>query len=64
MDPKSEIHRIKSPASHYLVLEVDTSAEEDVIRRAKRTKSLLVHPDKVGGLAGSSDAFGRVTDVS
>ena len=63
-DPKAEIQRILSTSCHYTVLEVDTTAEEEVIRRAKRTKSLLVHPDKVGDLAGASHAFGKVTDVS
>ena len=63
-DPKAEIQRILSTSCHYSVLEVDTTAEEEVIRRAKRTKSLLVHPDKVGNIAGASDAFGKVTDVS
>ena len=46
------------------MLEVETTAGEEVIRRAKRLKSLVVHPDKVGNLAGASDAFGKVTDVS
>ena len=27
-------------------------------------KSLLVHPDKAGNLAGAADAFGKVIDVS
>lgn len=63
-DAKSEVKRILAATSHYSVLEVEPTAGEETIRRARRSKSLLVHPDKVGDLPGARDAFDRVTNVS
>ena len=63
-DPKEEVKRILAAKSHYAVLEVGSSATEDIIKRARRSKSLMVHPDKVGSdVAGAADAFGKVTLV-
>lgn len=45
------------------MLEVETTAGEDSIRKARRNKSLVVHPDKTD-IAGARDAFDRVTSVS
>ena len=63
-DPKTEVKRILSAKTHYAVLEVETNADEESVKRAKKMKSLLVHPDKAGNLAGAGDAFGKVIDVS
>lgn len=63
-DAKTEVTRILAAKTHYAVLEVEHSADEDTVKRAKKTKSLLVHPDKAGNLAGAGDAFGKVIDVS
>ena len=63
-DAKTEVRRILSAKTHYAVLEVDHDADEDTVKRAKKMKSLLVHPDKAGALAGAGDAFGKVIDVS
>ena len=63
--PKQEVVRILSAKSHYTVLEVDSKATEDAIKKARRMKSLLVHPDKVGpDVKGANEAFGKVTLVS
>ena len=62
-DVKSEVKRILAATSHYSVLEVETTAGEDSIRKARRNKSLVVHPDKTD-VAGARDAFDRVTNVS
>lgn len=63
--PQEEVRRILAATCHYNVLEVDSGATEDTIKRARRMKSLLVHPDKVGSdVAGANDAFGKVTLVS
>ena len=63
--PKEEVLRILSAKSHYTVLEVDSKATEEAIKKARRMKSLLVHPDKVGpDVLGANDAFGKVTLVS
>lgn len=50
--------------THYAVLEVDHDVDADTVKRAKKMKSLLVHPDKAGDLTGAGDAFGKVIDVS
>lgn len=56
--------RIAAATTHYSVLEVEQNATDEVIKRARRAKSLLVHPDKVGpGVAGASEAFQKVTLV-
>lgn len=63
-DAKEEIKRILAAKSHYAVLEVDSSAKEDTIKRARRMKSLVVHPDKVGpDVIGANEAFMKVTQV-
>ncbi len=62
-DAKSEVKRILAATTHYSVLEVETTAGEDSIRKARRNKSLVVHPDKTD-IAGARDAFDRVTNVS
>lgn len=63
-DAKTEVRRILAAKTHYAVLEVDHNADEDTVKRAKKMKSLLVHPDKAGNLTGAGDAFGKVIDVS
>ena len=46
------------------VLEVSRSPALDALKKAKRTKSLLVHPDKLPPTAvGAPQAFVRVTQV-
>ncbi|KAA6423225.1 MAG: hypothetical protein FRX49_07212, partial [Trebouxia sp. A1-2] len=62
-DAKSEVKRILAATSHYSVLEVETTAGEDSIRKARRNKSLVVHPDKTD-IAGARDAFDRVTSAA
>lgn len=62
-DAESEVKRILAATTHYSVLEVETTAGEDSIRKARRNKSLVVHPDKTD-VAGARDAFDRVTNVS
>ena len=63
--PREEVRRILAATCHYQVLEVGSNATEETIKRARRMKSLLVHPDKVGpDVAGANDAFGKVTLVS
>ncbi|KAL3137777.1 hypothetical protein ABBQ38_005037 [Trebouxia sp. C0009 RCD-2024] len=63
-DAKTEVSRILAAKTHYAVLEVEHSADDETIKRAKKMKSLLVHPDKAGNLAGAADAFGKVINVS
>ena len=63
-DAKTEVSRILAAKTHYAVLELERTADEETIKRAKKMKSLLVHPDKAGDLAGAADAFGKVIDVS
>lgn len=63
-DANTEVRRILAAKTHYAVLEVDHNADEDTVKRAKKMKSLLVHPDKAGNLTGAGDAFGKVIDVS
>ncbi|EHQ26891.1 J domain-containing protein [Mucilaginibacter paludis] len=37
-----------SEQNHYIVLEIDKSADQDTIKRAFRKLSILYHPDKTG----------------
>lgn len=60
-----EVARVLSCTDYYQVLEVERTADEATIRRAKRSKALLVHPDKLAAEAsiGATEAFHRVTEV-
>jgi DnaJ domain len=60
-----EVARVLSCTDYYEVLEVERTADEGAIRRAKRSKALLVHPDKLPGDAsiGAAEAFHRITEV-
>ena len=56
--------RVLQAADHYEVLQIPVSADAEALRKAKRTKALATHPDKLGQAAGANEAFGRVTEVS
>jgi hypothetical protein len=60
-----EVARILGASDFYEVLEVDRAVDEAAVRKAKRVKVLLVHPDKLAGDAaiGAAEAFHRVTEV-
>ena len=56
--------RVLGAVDLWEVLEVPRAPALDVLKKAKRTKSLLVHPDKLPqGTAGAPQAFVRVTQV-
>ena len=55
--------RVLGSKDLYEVLEVPRDADEEVLRKAKRAKSLATHPDKLGGAVGAKEAFQRVTEV-
>ena len=58
-----EVARVLQAADHYEVLQVPMAAEADALRKAKRTKALATHPDKLGQAPGANEAFARVTEV-
>eukprot|EP00884_Botryococcus_braunii_P014615 jgi/Botrbrau1/23154/Bobra.0041s0006.2 len=60
-----EVARVLSCTDYYEVLEVERTADEGAVRRAKRSKALLVHPDKLTGNAaiGAAEAFHRITEA-
>ena len=59
-----EVARVLQASTWYEVLEVSTSATDDEVRRAHKTKSLLTHPDKLGANdVGAHDAVIRVNAV-
>ena len=45
-------------------LQVAETADSEDLKKAKRKKVLLTHPDKLGGVVGCNEAFARVTEVS
>lgn len=61
---EGEVVRVLQAADHYEVLQIPVSADAEALRKAKRTKALATHPDKLGQAAGANEAFGRVTEVS
>ena len=61
---EGEVARVLEAADHYEVLQVPVSVDAETLRRAKRSKALATHPDKLGQAAGANEAFGRVTEVS
>ncbi|KAK9792502.1 hypothetical protein WJX73_001852 [Symbiochloris irregularis] len=59
-----EVARVLGAADLWQVLEVPRSPALDVLKKAKRTKSLAVHPDKLPpATAGAPQAFVRVTQA-
>lgn len=59
-----EVARVLGAQDLWEVLEVPRAPAEDVLKKAKRTKSLAVHPDKLPpATAGAPQAFVRVTQV-
>lgn len=48
----------------YDVLGVKQNADDDALRRAKRTLSLSTHPDKAGHIPGSAEACKRVLEAA
>eukprot|EP00798_Chlamydomonas_sp_ICE-L_P027634 gene27634-7272_t len=57
-----EVARVLRSQNYYEVLDVLPEADDDTIRKAKRTLSLATHPDKAGADAvGAKEAFQRVT---
>lgn len=60
---EGEVVRVLQAADHYEVLQVPLKAQADALRRAKRSKALATHPDKLGQAAGANEAFARVTEV-
>ena len=61
---EGEVARVLQAVDHYEVLQVPVSADAETLRKAKRSKALGTHPDKLGQAAGANEAFGRVTEVS
>jgi hypothetical protein len=45
-------------------LQVPENADADALKKAKRKKVLLTHPDKLGEVVGTNEAFARVTEVN
>lgn len=39
------------------------NADADALKKAKRKKVLVTHPDKLGKVIGTNEAFARVTEV-
>lgn len=59
-----DVARVLQAASWYAVLEVGPSATVEEIRRAHKVKSLVTHPDKLGGRNhGAHEASIRVNTV-
>ena len=59
-----EVARVLGAADLWQVLEVPRSPALEALKKAKRTKSLLVHPDKLPpATVGAPQAFVRVTQV-
>lgn len=58
-----EVLRVLQSKDLFDVLELPRSCDDEDVRRAKRTKSLATHPDKLGGAPGAKEAFQRVTEV-
>ena len=52
-----------SATTWYEVLEVSSTADAAVIKRAKHAKALLTHPDKTRGAVGAHEAAQRVNMV-
>jgi len=44
-------------------MQVAEDADADALKKAKRKKVLVTHPDKLGQVVGSNEAFARVTQV-
>lgn len=55
---------ILSATNHYQVLGVDQGASEETLRQAKRSLTLITHPDKVGNAPGAPQACQRVLEAS
>ena len=55
---------ILAATNHYQVLGVDQCASEEAIRRARRSLTLLAHPDKAGNIPGAPQACQRVLEAS
>jgi hypothetical protein len=55
---------ILSATNYYQVLGVDQGASEETLRQAKRSLTLITHPDKVGNAPGAPQACQRVLEAS
>ena len=61
---EGEVRRVLEAEDFYEVLGVPRDADVEILKKAKREKSLATHPDKLAQAVGSNEAFARVTEVS
>lgn len=62
-DATGEVARVLGCRDYFSVLEVEPAADKDAVKKAYKSKVLMVHPDKCGGLHAAA-AFRRVNDAN